>query len=231
MQPDPEKEKQLAAIEAVKYISDHSTIGLGTGSTVFYAISEIGKMVHAGLTIRAVATSQNTEKQAAALGIPLVDINTVDAIDLTIDGTDEFDDRLDMIKGGDGALFKEKIVAAMSKTVIIIADSSKKVASLGKFKLPLEVVPFAVSYVLRQVGLLNGKGIIRMEQEKPLLTEQGNYIIDADFGLIQNPALLSTKLNEIDGLLVHGLFIQTASKVIMGTEHVTVTFDRPAAGR
>jgi len=226
MHTHPEKEKQLAAKEAVTCLKNNQIVGLGTGSTIFYAIEEIGRLVKNGLQIKGVATSDASYQQARALGIPMLDIQNVDRIDITIDGTDEFDDNLQLIKGGGGALFKEKIVASLSREQIIIADSSKKVAVLGKFKVPVEVVPFAVNYVQQQLKKLGGLGAIRVKNGQTFVTEQGNYIIDADFGLIYEPGTLSLRLNEIDGILVHGLFVNIAKSVIMGVHDTTVIFTR-----
>ena len=224
MTEDLEKEKALAAKEAVKSISDNQIVGLGTGSTAFYAIKEIGELVKNGLKIKAISTSETTKKIAKDFNIPLIDINAVDSIDITIDGADEFNTDLVLIKGGGGALLKEKIVASLSKVEIIIADSSKKVNLLGKFKLPVEVIPFASSYVLAQIGLIKGLGKIRTSNDKPFITEEGNYIIDADFGLIASPNRLSEELNTIEGVVAHGLFINLVSKVIMGYNDSTVIF-------
>nr|WP_294781616.1 ribose-5-phosphate isomerase RpiA [uncultured Flavobacterium sp.] len=224
MNKDLDLEKKLAAKEAVKFIKNNQIIGLGTGSTAVYAIREIGKMVKNGLQIQAVATSGQTEKLAQSLNIPLVEINSIDSIDITIDGADEFSTNLILIKGGGGALFKEKIVAALTKELIIIADSSKKVDLLGKFKLPIEVVPFASNYVLNQIKFLNGIGEIRLHLNDYFITEQGNYIIDCDFGLIENPIFLAEQLKKIEGIVAHGLFISLASKVIMGTDESIITF-------
>lgn len=226
MHTHPEKEKQLAAKEAVTFIKDGQIVGLGTGSTIFFAIEEIGRLVKSGLQIKGVATSDASYQQAIALGIPMLNIKDVDRIDITIDGTDEFDDNLQLIKGGGGALFKEKIVASLSRQKIIIADSSKKVDVLGKFKVPIEVVPFAVNYVRQQLQKLGGRGEIRIKNGQTFVTEQGNYIIDGDFGLINEPVVLSMRLNEIDGILVHGLFVNMANSVIMGVHETTVTFTR-----
>ena len=219
-----DQEKQLAAIEAAKLVKDNTIVGLGTGSTAFYVVHEIARMVKEGLQIRAIPTSDNTAALATSLGITLIDINSIDAIDITIDGADEFTNSLALIKGGGGALLKEKIVASLTKEEIIIADASKQVALLGKFPLPVEVIPFASNYVMRQLTLLNGKGKIRQSGEKPFVTDEGNYIIDTDFGLIENPALLSETLNQITGVVAHGLFINLTSKVIMGKGDTTVVF-------
>ena len=221
-----EEEKMLAANEAVKFIRNNMVVGLGTGSTVRYAIEAIGKMVKEGLSIRAVATSNTTKKMSEALGINIIDINCIDAIDITIDGADEFTTDLILIKGGGGALLKEKIVASLTKEEIIIADSSKKVDVLGKFKLPIEVIPFASNYVLNKLKILNGCGKIRAINNNIFITDEGNYIIDADFGSIANPIDLSTKLNEIEGLVAHGLFIGLTSKVLMGQLGKLHTFSR-----
>jgi ribose 5-phosphate isomerase A len=225
MSRDLKKEKMLAAKEAVKFIDDNMIIGLGTGSTAFYAIMEIGERVKNGLKIKAIPTSNETRELAKSLNIELIDINKVDSIDITIDGADEFTSDLLLIKGGGGALFREKIVASITKKQIIIADSSKKVETLGKFKLPIEVIPFASQYVLRQIEVMNGKGKIRMSEDKAFLTDQGNYIIDADFGLIKDPKSLAAALTQFEGLVAHGLFIGLTDKIIMGNEDSVIIFD------
>jgi len=221
---DLEREKKLAAKEAVKLIGNHQIVGLGTGSTAKYAINEIGQLVKNGLQIKAVATSLQTAELATRLNIPLIDIESVLAIDITIDGTDEFTTNLALIKGGGGALIKEKIVASLSKTTIIIADSSKQVTTLGKFKLPIAVLPIACNYVMAQIKNFHGAGVVRLIAGSPFITDEGNYIIDGDFGLIDNPSSLSTELNNIAGVVGHGLFINLASKVIMGKDEATISF-------
>lgn len=226
MSRDLEKEKQLAAKEAVKYISPHQIVGLGSGSTAFYAIREIGAMVKQGFKMQGVATSNATTALANSLHIPLVDINTVDKIDITIDGADEFTPRLELIKGGGGALVKEKIIASLTSNEIIIADSSKKVNTLGKFRLPVAVLPFATRHVMNQLNLAKGKSTLRTKNSEPFTTDEGNYIIDTDFGLIADPGSLSDKLNNINGVVAHGLFLNLASKVIMGKETSAICFTK-----
>jgi ribose 5-phosphate isomerase A len=211
-----EIEKELAAKEAVKFIKQNQVVGLGTGSTAKYVIFELGKMVKNGLKIQCIPTSNKTAELATSHNIQLIDINTVDHIDVTIDGADEFTKEKMLIKGGGGALLKEKIVASLTQQEIIIADASKKVEKLGKFTLPIEVIPFALNFVQHQVAALQGKGKLRMNNDKPFLTDQQNYIVDADFGLIDNPPALAEKLNQIEGLVAHGLFIGLAERVIMG---------------
>ncbi|QHT65348.1 ribose-5-phosphate isomerase RpiA [Rhodocytophaga rosea] len=220
-----EKEKELAAKEAIKFINNNQIVGLGTGSTAAYAIKGIGELVKNGLKIKAIPTSNRTKEMAILLNIPLIDINTIDSIDVSIDGADEFDSKLNLIKGGGGALLREKIVASLTKELIIIVDSTKKVDTLGKFKLPIEVIPFASNYVLKKVQFLNGEGKIRMLGDTEFITDEGNYIIDVDFGLISDPIYLSSKLNEIEGIVSHGLFIKLARKVIMGNNDTTISFE------
>ena len=206
-----EKEKENAALAAVAFIEDHMVVGLGTGSTAYYAIAAIAERVKKGLQIKAVPTSEQTATIALSLGIPLTDINAVDMIDVTIDGADEFTKEKYMIKGGGGALLREKIVAAKTKKEIIIADASKLVDHLGKFKLPIEVIPFARGYVMEELRKLQLKAEVR-----PFITDEGNNIIDVAFGKIEDPVALSAQLNEITGVVTHGLFINLAFNILMG---------------
>lgn len=221
---NPEREKQLAAKEAVRFIGNDQVVGLGSGSTAFFALVEIGELVKKGLRIRGVPTSEKTRIIAESLNIPLVDIHKVDSIDITIDGADEFDRDLALIKGGGGALLREKVVAALTKNQIIIADSFKKVEKLGRFKIPVEVIPFASTYVINQLKNMGGKGTIRQQGDTPYLTDQGNYIVDTDFGLIDNPVILGNRMNCIVGLVEHGLFVNLVDRVIMGTGDTTETY-------
>ncbi len=216
----------MAAKEAVKFIENGQIVGLGTGSTAYFAIAEIGEMVKEGLEIKAIPTSAQTEEQAESLGIPLVSINETDEIDVTIDGTDEFDDKLNLIKGGGGALLKEKMVARITKKQVIIADSSKKVEKLGAFKIPVEVLPFTVHYVKKRIEILGGKGEIRKRGGMKFLTDEENYIIDADFGLMDDPYAVSDKLNNIEGVVCNGLFLDLADLVIIGQGEEIFTYSR-----
>jgi ribose 5-phosphate isomerase A len=211
-----ELERKNAAFEAVKYINNNDIVGLGTGSTAVFAIQRIAELVKQGLNIKGVPTSEKSSLLATQLGIEVIDINDVTSIDITIDGADEFTSARQLIKGGGGALFREKIVASLSKKEIIIADSGKYVEQLGKFKVPIEVVPLAFNYVQQQLQAIGGKGSRRENEHIAFITDNGNYIIDADFGLIADPASLSETLNQIDGILAHGLFINLANVVVMG---------------
>lgn len=228
MAKDLEKEKELAAKEAVKFVENNQIVGLGTGSTAYYIVKEIGEMIKNGLKIRAVPTSDKTAELAQSLNIPLIDINDTDHIDVTIDGADEFTENLVLIKGGGGALLREKIVASMTKHEVIITDSTKKVDQLGKFPLPVEVIPFALNYVSRKLDEMQGKPKLRIKENKPFITDQGNYILDTDFALIADPALLAHTLDKIVGIVCHGLFVNLASQVIMGVgeSNSIVSFER-----
>jgi ribose 5-phosphate isomerase A len=221
-----DSEKKLAALEAVKLIRNNQIIGLGTGSTVFYVIEKVGELVKAGLSIRAVSTSEKTTAQAAALNIPLAQFDAIEAIDLTIDGADEFDENLNLIKGGGGALLREKMVARLSKREIIIADSSKKSDVLGKFKVPIEVTNYTVNYVMKRVAEIGGAGLVRQKNNINFVTDTGNLIIDTDFGAIENPAKLSDKIDRIEGVVCHGLFIDLAHLVIMAEGDKIITYEK-----
>lgn len=218
-------EKLAAAIEAVKFIKDGDVVGLGTGSTATFAIQELAKRIKTGLKITAAASSIKTEDLAIAAGIPILKLEHLGSIDISIDGADEFTESLDLIKGGGGALFREKIIASLSKNAIIITDSSKKVNFLGAFKVPIEVIPLAYQYVFNKIEILGGAGKLRNKDNQKFITDNGNYVIDADFGLIDNPEKLSSQLNEIDGLLAHGLFIGLTAKVIMAKGNEILTFN------
>lgn len=221
-----DSEKKVAALEAVKLIRDNQIIGLGTGSTVFYAVEKIGELIKEGLSIRAVSTSEKTTAQAAALNIPLVEFDAVETIDLTIDGADEFDKNLNLIKGGGGALLREKMVARISKQEIIIADSSKKSDFLGKFRVPIEVTPYTVNYAMKRVAEIGGTGLIRQKNNGNFVTDTGNLIIDTDFGVIENPAKLSDKIDRIEGVVCHGLFIDLAHLVIIAEGDKIITYEK-----
>ncbi len=218
-------EKLAAAKAAVKLVKDGDVVGLGTGSTTTFAIIELGKRVKEGLQIRAAASSIRTEKLAKSLGIEILDLGHLSQIDISIDGADEFTASLDLIKGGGGALFREKIIASLSKNAIIITDASKKVKKLGAFTVPVEVIPLAYQYVFDQINNLGGNGILRTGENQTFITDNGNLIIDADFGLIDNPAKLASDLNQINGLLAHGLFINLTSKVMMSDGTDIIIFE------
>lgn len=208
--------KRAAAERAVEYIQDGMVIGLGTGSTAYWAIQAIGRKVKNGLNITATATSVQSENLAKELGIPLVSVSELSGIDLTIDGADEIDEEWNLIKGGGGALLREKIIASFSKELIIIADHTKMVRKLGRFPLPVEIVPFGREVTERKLRALGCTPRLRMADEQPFVTDNGNYIIDCDFGSIDRPGELHSAINNIPGVVDNGLFINMAAKVIIG---------------
>lgn len=216
--------KKLAGEKACEEIKEGMIVGLGTGSTAFYAIEEIGRRVKAGLKIQAVATSDNTEKLARERGIPLVSLNDVQEIDLTIDGADEVDTALNGIKGGGGALFREKMVALHSKRNLWVIDETKLVSELGAFPLPVEVLPFGYRQVEKELTKLDFHPRLRKQsnRETPVVTDNGNYILDLSLKKIKNTEWLAQKLDSISGILEHGLFLQLASDLLIGKKDGTI---------
>ncbi|MBT5794683.1 MAG: ribose-5-phosphate isomerase RpiA [Deltaproteobacteria bacterium] len=208
-------EKQRAAEAAVEYVKDGMIVGLGTGSTTEFAVKKLGEKVRDGLAIRGIPTSDITKKQAEEEGIPLIDFSETMYIDLTIDGADEIDADLNMIKGGGAALLREKIVASASREEIIIVSSEKFVVQLGSFPLPVEVIPFGWQVIFNQLGTLGGSPDLRLKQGQPLRTDQGNYIIDCRFSQIIDAVQLEQRLNMIPGVVENGLFTGLCSRMIM----------------
>ncbi|KRM29636.1 MULTISPECIES: ribose-5-phosphate isomerase RpiA [Limosilactobacillus] len=207
--------------ESVNYIKSGMIVGLGTGSTVRYMVDELGKRVQAGeLTgITGVTTSSRTAKQAKDLGITIKDIDDVDHIDLCIDGADEVSDDFQGIKGGGGALLWEKIVANASDKIIWIVDESKLVHQLGKFPLPIEVIPFGAQLVFNRLEKKGYKPSWRMDGSNKFLTDEKNYIIDLHLGKIDHPAQLADELIHMVGVVESGLFLNRVNDVIVGTQN------------
>ncbi len=218
-----EKMKQTAGEYAVKFIQPGMIIGIGTGSTVYYFIKALGKKVAAGFEVKGVPTSRKTEELARQNGIALIDLNDVPLIDLAIDGADEVDSNLQLIKGGGGSLLQEKMIAAASKQLIIIADAGKAVERLGKFPLPIEVIPYGWKQTAKHIQQLNCNEIVlRQKEGNPFISDHGHYILDCHFDKIDNAALLSQQLNAIPGVVENGLFINMASIAVFGNEDGTV---------
>jgi ribose 5-phosphate isomerase A len=218
-------EKKLAAEAAAEHVRDGMMIGLGTGSTAAYAALKIGQRVKDGLRITATSSSLATEQLARSVNIPLVDFSGVSHLDLTIDGADEIDPQLQAVKGGGGALFREKILAAASNTMICIADSSKLVEALGKAKVPVEVLPFAASFVERELGRLCDRVVVRQSASGVrFVTDQGNYIFDMFFQQPYAPAPLAAWLKAVPGVIEHGLFLAEIDMLIVAKgENVSIT--------
>jgi ribose 5-phosphate isomerase A len=219
-------EKQRAAEAAVEYVKDGMIVGLGTGSTTEFAVKKLGEKVRDGLAIRGIPTSDITKKQAEEEGIPLIDFSETMYIDLTIDGADEIDADLNMIKGGGAALLREKIVASASREEIIIVSSEKFVVQLGSFPLPVEVIPFGWQVIFNQLGTLGGSPDLRLKQGQPLRTDQGNYIIDCRFSQIIDAVQLEQRLNMIPGVVENGLFTGLCSRMIMADGEKIVVKER-----
>jgi len=218
--------KQAAAESAVALVEDGMILGLGTGSTAKLAVDALGKRVAAGLHVIGIPTSEFTAQQARSLGIPLSTLDEHPEIDLTIDGADEVEaGTLNLIKGRGGALLREKIVASASKRLVIIVDESKLVQRLGsKFAVPVELVPFGWPAATRRLEGLGAKVALRSSADgKPFVTDGGHYIVDCAFGPIAAPSQLDHELNNIVGVVEHGLFLKMASQVIVaGQNGVTV---------
>ncbi len=210
-----EQEKEAAAQASLRFIGDGQVVGIGTGSTAAYFIKSLGEQVKNGLRIRGIPTSEHSRQLAASLGIPLTTLDECPEIDVTVDGADEVDPQLRLIKGGGGALLREKIVASASKQVVIVADSSKRVPVLGKFGLPVEVIKFAQAVVKKKIEALGARVSLRQVNGRPYLTDENNYIFDCHFGEIADPNRLARQLRDIPGVVEHGLFISIASVVLV----------------
>jgi ribose 5-phosphate isomerase A len=208
--------KQAAAEKAVEFVKNGMIVGLGTGSTAFWATQKIAQRISEGLTIRAVASSASTEALAGQLGIPLVPFSGIDHIDITIDGADEVDDQLNLIKGGGGALLREKILARNSSRFYVVVDDSKRVHRLGRFPLPVEIVPFASNLTIRRLQELNCEPVLRMVKGSEFITDNGNLIADCSFKEIPDPKALQQRINLIPGVVENGLFVGMATAVVVG---------------
>jgi ribose 5-phosphate isomerase A len=223
-----EREKQAAARRSLDFVRDGYVVGLGSGSTASYAIRFLGERVAAGLKIRGFPTSNLSRDLAAGLGIPLVDFDECFEIDVTIDGADEINPALQLIKGGGGALLREKIVASASRKMVIVADSSKQVPVLGKFPLPVEIVPFAQLILARRIASLGASVTLRKDQAGlPFITDEGHYILDCSFGKIRDPARLADELKRMPGVVEHGLFLDLADVVLIGKDAEVLELGRP----
>jgi len=226
-----EEAKRKAALEAVKHVKDHAIVGLGSGSTAAYAIEALGERIRRErLSVLGVPTSYQAFLLAVKHRIAVTTLEEHSTIDLTIDGADQIDAELNLIKGMGGALTREKIVASASKQNVIIADESKKVKVLGENdqSVPIEVLPFAISLVKRRIEEIGGKPILREGKGKvgPVITDNGNVIIDAGFGLIEKPAVLEKRLKMIPGAVETGLFVRLADMAYLGTSSAVEKMER-----
>ncbi|MGA9811258.1 MAG: ribose-5-phosphate isomerase RpiA [Terriglobales bacterium] len=212
-----DQEKEAAARASLRFVRDGDIVGLGTGSTATFAVRFLGERVQAGLKIRGIPTSIRTQELAASLAIPLTTLDEVQEIDVTIDGADEVDPQLSLIKGGGGALLREKIVASATRKFVVIADSTKQVPMLGKFPVPVEVIKFAEALVTKKIAALGAAVKVRADSSgRKFITDEGNHILDCNFGQIPDPPALARELERIPGVVEHGLFIGMAALALIG---------------
>lgn len=222
--------KRQAAARALEQVRDGMKLGLGTGSTAKHFVELLGERVKAGLKVVGVPTSEATRADAERCGVPLTTLEEVDHLDLTVDGADEIDPNLELIKGGGGALLREKIVAAASDRMIVIADESKWVETLGRFPLPIEVIPFGLGATRRAIeaafaenGVSGEMDVRKAKDGHAFVTDGGHWIIDARLGRIPNSPKLAASLSSIPGVVEHGLFIGLArTAVLAGPQGIRV---------
>lgn len=225
-----QSEKELAGRAAAQLVVDGNIVGLGTGSTAYFAVVALGERVKAGLKIVGIPTSVATAELARAVGIPLSTLDEHPEIDITIDGADEIDPQLRLIKGGGGALLREKIVASSSKRMVVVADSSKLVAALGKFPLPVEIIPFAQAILQVKITALGATCKLRNRADgTPFVTDEGHHILDCSFGKIADPPSLARALSDMPGVVEHGLFIGIAKAAMVGKGNSVIEIGRKIA--
>jgi ribose 5-phosphate isomerase A len=224
---DADREKRLAAEWAVAEVEDGMVVGLGTGTAASHAVRLLGARVGGGLSIRGVPTSNATRALAEAEDIPLTDLAEVPVVDLTIDGADELTPSLALTKGGGGALLFEKIVAASSRRMVVVAEAAKRVARLGAFPTPIEIVPLAAPLVTRALEHLGAHAV---RPRTGFLTDGGHVILDADFGLVDDPERLAHALDHLVGVVEHGLFVGLAARAYVGVGETVVVVEPRALG-
>jgi len=209
--------KQRAAAAAAELITDGMILGLGTGTTASYLVQILGERVRQGLRIQGVPTSEATRQLAIAEGVPLTTLEEQLVLDLCLDGADEVDPDLNLIKGGGGALLREKIVASAARQRIIMVDVSKCVDCLGAFPLAVEVIPFGWEVTRRQLEQFGGVPTLRQQEGKPFVTDQGHYIIDCALSRIEDVPKLNHQLNQLPGVVENGLFVDMTDRLIIGS--------------
>jgi ribose 5-phosphate isomerase A len=211
-----EQEKEAAAQASLRFIQDGQIVGLGSGSTATRFINLLGEEVRKGLRIRGIPTSVHSKELAESLRISLTTLDECQEIAVTVDGADEVDPQLRLIKGGGGALLREKIVASATRQLVIVADASKQVRKLGKFPLPVEVIRFAQALVMKRITGLGARVELRtLPDGKPFVTDENNHILDCHFGEIEDADTLARQLSDMPGVVEHGLFIGMASVVLV----------------
>ncbi len=222
-----DQEKEAAARASLRFVKDGQVVGLGTGSTAAYFIKLLGEEVKNGLQVRGIPTSDRSRELAESLGIPLTTLDECQEIAVTVDGADEVDPQLRLIKGGGGAMLREKIVASATKQLVIVADATKQVPVLGKFPLPVEVIKFAQALVAKRITALGAHVSVRTNVDgTPFVTDERNHILDCRFGQIADADTLARQLSEMPGVVEHGLFIGMASVVIFARGNEIVELRR-----
>jgi ribose 5-phosphate isomerase A len=222
-----DQEKEAAARASLQFVKDGQVVGLGTGSTAAYFIKLLGEQVKNGMRVRGIPTSTRSRDLALSLGIPLTTLDECQDIAVTVDGADEVDPQLRLIKGGGGALLREKIVASATKQLVIVADASKQVPVLGKFPLPVEVIQFAQALVAKRIAALGAEVRLRTKSDgTPFVTDEKNHILDCSFGEIRNADDLARQLSAMPGIVEHGLFIGMASVVLFARGNEIVELKR-----
>jgi ribose 5-phosphate isomerase A len=210
-----DQEKEAAARASLQFVQDGTVVWLGTGSTAAYFIKLLGERVQKGLRVRGIPTSVRSRDLAQSLGIPLTTLDECQEIAVTVDGADEVDPQLRLIKGGGGALLREKIVASATQQLVIVADASKQVQKLGKFPLPVEVIRFSQALVAKRIAALGADVSLRTDSAgQPYVTDENNHILDCHFGEIADADSLARQLSDMPGVVEHGLFIGMASVVL-----------------
>jgi ribose 5-phosphate isomerase A len=228
MNDQREAEKKTVAQAALRWVRNGMLLGLGTGSTSHWFIKAVGERVRSGeLKVEGIATSRASEELARQSGIPLLTSRRGLVLDLDVDGADEIAPDLSLIKGGGGALLREKVIARGSKYFLVLADSSKQVQKLGAFPLPVEVIPFSLNWVMDEIAKIGGEPVLRMQRDsaaEAYLTDQQNYILDCKFGALESPAELAAHLEKIPGIAEHGLFLGYAHSALIarGSEVVVL---------
>ena len=220
-------EKQVTARASLSFVENGQVVGLGSGSTATYFVRFLGEQVRAGLNVRGVPTSIRTQRLAEECGIPLITLDQVTSIDVAVDGADEFDPQLCLTKGGGGALLREKIIASAAKKFVVVADSGKQVPVLGRFPLPVEVIPFAETLLTRRISSLGAAVTLRKATDgAPYRTDEGHHILDCQFGQIPDPPALARTLSDMPGVVEHGLFINMATVVLMAQGNKVIELRR-----
>ena len=222
-----DKAKELAAQRSLEFIQDGMVVGMGSGTTATHFIKLLGERVKQGMKVRGISSSRASEELARSLGIPVIDFHETTEIDVTIDGADESTHKLDLIKGGGGALLREKIVASASKRFVVVADSRKLVDRLGKFPLPVEVITMASPLVAKKLEALGVRPTVRRNTSGgEYITDEGNLILDCACGEIEDPHKLAAEIRQIIGVVEHGLFLGMADIALIASDTDVIELTR-----